>query len=222
MSVEVTPLARETLRDASAIVVALIAAFLIVTSIGCTNLAHLLMARAVSRRRDVAIRLALGARRMDLVRLTGLELCILLVAGSAFGIAVAYTGLAALPAVLPAGLYMPRADALLSDPAVLLATAGAWTAIGLVLTAAMWTLLRREDSLLTLKGGGRAFTERGGGVRRSGRVLLVCEVALAFALTATVRANSRACAAVADLPLLWWRPPVGDSTVQSTASCAGI
>jgi hypothetical protein len=70
------------------------------------------------------------------------------------------------------------------DPVVVLATIGAWTAIGLVFTAAIWAMLRREDR------GGRLNVVAGvsvdGGVafRRSGRVLLVCEVALAFALTA--------------------------------------
>ena len=184
MSVEVAPLANESFRDVSAIVFALAAAFLVVTSIGCTNLAHLLMARAISRRRDVAIRFALGASRMDLVRLTGLELGILFLAGSALGFAVAYAGLRGLPAVLPAGLYIPRADALLSDPAVVLATVGAWIAIGLVLTAAMWAVSRRHESVRKLKGGGSVLAESRAGFRRSARVLLVCEVALAFSLTA--------------------------------------
>jgi len=185
ISVDTVPLSRESLKDSAAIVVALSAAFLLVTLIGCTNLVHLLMARVIARRRDVAVRLALGAGRADLLRLTGLELGILLLVGSALGFFVAYAGLRALPAALPAGLYIPRADSLLSDPAVVLATVGAWTAIGVVLTASMWTMVRRNEGGQTLTRGGDVFAEGRVGFRGCGRVLLICEVALAFALTTT-------------------------------------
>lgn len=58
--------------------------------IGCVNLASLLLARSLSRRREVAIRLALGARRRDIAGVLLFENALLLLIGAAFGIVLAF------------------------------------------------------------------------------------------------------------------------------------
>jgi ABC-type antimicrobial peptide transport system permease subunit len=113
------------LRDAKPVVGALLAAFLFITLIGCANIVHLVMAGAAARRRDAAIRVAVGASRIDVFRPAVLELGILFATGGALGLVAAYWGLKAVPSLLPPQLYIPRADALASQAPALLFASGA-------------------------------------------------------------------------------------------------
>jgi putative ABC transport system permease protein len=85
--------------------------------IACGNVAGLLLARAVQREREVAVRVALGAGRGRILRQLGAESLVLALAGGLAGLAVAFGGLAAIRALAPTTL--PRLDELAIGPSVL-------------------------------------------------------------------------------------------------------
>jgi len=181
-SIQAVPLRSEVLWNAKAVVGALLAAFLFITLIGCANIVHLVMAGAASRRRDAAIRVALGARRMDVFRPATLEIGILFAIGGALGLLVAFWGLKALPSLLPPQLYIPRADALASQvPAILFASCaslGAALGLGTVLSRSAYRPSLSGD----LRAAGSPAKRSRSLFRRVGSIVLVCEVAFAFAL----------------------------------------
>ena len=107
----------------------------IVLLIACANIANLLLARAGKRRREVAIRLALGAKRIRLVRQLITESILLSICGGLAGLAVAYWSLSALVAAkLP--LPFPVDDSLTIDPRVL-----AFTAVLSILTGVLFGIV---------------------------------------------------------------------------------
>ncbi len=101
-------------------VLLLMAAVVIVMLIACVNVAGLLLARGTARRRELAVRFALGADRARLVRQSLTESAVLLIPGAALGMALAVAGVAALVAVLPADF--PRLQNVRIDLDVLLFT----------------------------------------------------------------------------------------------------
>ncbi len=161
----------------------LLAAVGLVLLIACANVANLLLARAIARRRELALRAALGASRGRLIRQLLTESLLLSSAGAALGLLLGTYGMKALLLVNTAGL--PRVGengALVGlDARVLVFT------IGLALfTALLFGLLpafqiSRVDLTATLKEGG---SRSGSGFRqnKSRMVLVVSEVALAVVL----------------------------------------
>ncbi|HWM85520.1 MAG TPA: ABC transporter permease [Kofleriaceae bacterium] len=152
------------------------AAVLFVLLIACANISNLLLARAESRSREIAVRVALGAGRTRLVRMFLIESALLAAAGAAVGITIAVWGVDLAAGFMPAGA--PRLREISVDGRVLgfaLACAAAATAIfGLT---PLWHA-RGVDLHDGLKDGGRGSSRQS----RLRRALVTVEVALAIVL----------------------------------------
>ena len=146
--------------------------------IACANLASLGLARAESRRREFALRAALGASRGRLIQQTMTEGAMLSVAGGAIGLWVAHVGLRTLVVAYPTSL--PRTSELTMDLPVLLFALVVSVATGVLFGVAPAVTDRLADLVHVLKEGHRD----GGaaGRHRVRRALVTAEVALAVML----------------------------------------
>ncbi|HLH39014.1 MAG TPA: ABC transporter permease [Bryobacteraceae bacterium] len=141
----------------------------------CVNVANLLLARSASRRREFAVRAALGASSARLARQIMTESFLLAAAGGVLGIAFAYEALRVIVASAP--IDLPRVNAIHIDIRVLAAAAA--LTIGSAILFGLIPALReaRSDPQDSLKAGGRSATE----ARRGSRLrstLVMAEVAL--------------------------------------------
>jgi predicted permease len=147
--------------------------------IGCVNVANLLLARATTRRREVAIRAALGATRAQVFGQFITESLVLAAAGGALGIYLARLIIEGILAILPFQMLPSEADVRISVPVLLFTLATVLTA-GLLFGCAPAWQASRLDLNEVLKQGGRA----GGGGGRLRRALVVAEFAMALTLLA--------------------------------------
>jgi predicted permease len=120
--IALTPLAEDVASAVSGALWLLFAAVGAVLLIACVNLANLQLARAVNAERETAVRAALGASRVQLVRSRFSESLVLALAGGAAGAALAFAGLRLLLALVPANV--PRLDEVQLSMPVLLFAAG--------------------------------------------------------------------------------------------------
>jgi putative ABC transport system permease protein len=176
----VNSLRKETVNDARDLLRILFLAIFIVLLISCANLAGLLLVRAIRRRREIAMRLALGAGSLALLRQAVLESLMLSVSGGALGLALAAFGLRVGISYLPETL--PRIDEISLDWRVVLFALGLslLTGIGCGLIPAFAALKTGVNE--TLKEGGRTGSATGHAWMRSG--LVVGEIATALVLLA--------------------------------------
>jgi predicted permease len=152
----------------------------LVLLIACANLANLLLARAATRRREIAVRLALGAGRAHLIRQLLTESLLLALIGAAAGVLLANFGAQYLLKILAGG----RTPVLLDVQPD--ARALVFTGLLSVLTALLFGLapaLRAggTDLIPALKEGGRGL-EFGGSRQRLSRSLIVAQIALSLIL----------------------------------------
>jgi putative ABC transport system permease protein len=158
----------------------LLASVGVVLLIACTNIANLTLARGALRRREQAIRLALGAGRSRLVRAVLAESVVLSLAGGAAGVAIAYWTVPVLRSQLAA--VLPRADSISLNVPVLIFALGVSLATGLLFGAIPALLNSRRDAIAALKDD-----SRGGGARHQSmarKLLVVGQLALATVLLA--------------------------------------
>ncbi len=147
--------------------------------IACANIANLLLSRAASRRREMAVRAALGASRLRIVRQLLIEGLLLSAVGAVCGLLLATWSFAFLQRLIPDGLALSTKLSL--DPKVL-----GFTLLVTLLTTVLFGLvpafqISKIDLNLALKqGGGRSGLNAGGNRLRS--AMVVTEVALALVL----------------------------------------
>ena len=159
----------------------LMAAVGLVLLIGCVNLANIALAGGLARAREVAVRSALGAGRMTLVRQFLTESLLLSLSGGVLGVAVGYATVAALKAALPPNAF-PAEATLALDGRVLLFAFGLSLLSGVAFGLAPALVATRPDLAGAMKEGGGYAGSAGGSHRRLRRALIVAEVALAFVL----------------------------------------
>ena len=176
--INVIPLQERVVGDIRSGLFALLGAVAFVLLIACANIANLVMARASSRGREIAVRVALGAGRGRVIRQLLTESCLLAALGGVAGLAVGWWAIDALIAIAPA--HTPRLGEVRLDWRVL--TFVAWLS---VVTGVLFGLMpalqgSRRDVVQPLKDATRgSVTTAGRGVRRA---LIAAEVALALML----------------------------------------
>lgn len=174
-----TPWAAALLRDARPAAYVLLGAVAFVLLIACVNLTNLFLARSTTRQRELAVRLALGAARWRLVRHMLTETLLVAASGAAGGLLLAYAGLKASAALIPAQLEMLDLHAGLSVRVLLWSLA--LTALAGVLVGILPSLqAARTDPHESLKADARAGSGRAG--TRLRHTLIVSEIALSVVL----------------------------------------
>jgi putative ABC transport system permease protein len=157
---------------------ALFAGVVILLAIACVNIASLLIARAASRGRETALRLALGASRGRLVRQSLVEGLLLTLLGAGAGVLAGYAGLRVLLAVTPESLS--RISAARIDPTVLAFTLGISVFWGLLLSFAPIGELFRAEADRSLQPHSRTSATSVRYRTRAG--LVVVQIALSVVL----------------------------------------
>ena len=173
----IDPLHGRVIGTATTAVWVLQGAVVLVLLIACANLSTLLLSRAESRRREFAVRAALGATLGRLLGQSIGEGCLLSAIGGVLGLGVANASLRALVATFPESL--PRSGNIELDWRVLMFTLGVALVTGIIFGIAPLLHLAPQSSANALKEGG---LRTAGGRHMVRRGLVVAEVALAVAL----------------------------------------
>jgi len=162
----------------------LLGAVAFVLLIACANIANLVMSRAVARRRDLAVRAALGANRAGLLRLLLAESLVLGLVGGAVGLLLALWGVDLLAALKPAGLTAIDFGDVRLDATVLLFNLGISAAAGVLFGLLPGLQVYRASLNEALHAGGDRALGGALSLRRpSARAVMVAgEVALAMVL----------------------------------------
>jgi predicted permease len=173
----VRPLQQDVVGDIGSTLWLLLAAVTLVLLIACVNIASLLLARAVSRQRELATRVALGASRGRVIRQCLAESAVLGIAGGVLGVLLAAVSVQPFVALWPGSL--PRAGEIQLDWRVLSAALVVSLTSGLAfgLAPALRVPMAGVDEIL--RAGGRSIA---GSSRRLHSAFVVTEVALAIVL----------------------------------------
>jgi putative ABC transport system permease protein len=174
-----TPLVESVVGDLGAILLVVLAGAVVLLGLACVNVATLILARGATQMKEMAVRVAIGATRGDILRVFLLEAIALATAGLLIGVAAAYGGVRLLIAY--GGSELPRLDTIPFDGRVWLFAAGALV-VSTLLVGVVPALRLSESALQTaLVESGRGA---GGGRWTRGLLggLIVSEIALAITL----------------------------------------
>lgn len=176
--VRVVPLHDDLVRNSRDSLLLVFGAVSCLLLIGCANVAGLLVARGIARRREISLRLALGASVSRVARQLLAESVLLSLAGGLLGVAAAYGFTRVLPALVP--IDVMRLESVPVDVTVLAVSLTLSVVTGLVFGIAPVLQLRRVNLSETLKRGGR--TNAASVKPRLRRVLVAGQIALTLML----------------------------------------
>ncbi len=162
-AIRVEPMRQHLVAEVRPAILALMGAVIFLLLIACANVANLLLVRASSRQRELAIRCAIGASTWDIARQILTEALLLAAIGALGGLGIAWLGIHELLAIAPA--HLPRLDTIRIDTTVLI-----FTVISSLAAAAVFGLAPAW----------RAARLASGGLSR--RIVVGLEVALAYVL----------------------------------------
>jgi len=175
----VTPLHESLVGNVRPTLLVLLGAVAFVLLIACANVANLVLSRTLGRRKEIAIRTALGASRVRVLRQMLTETVILSLAGGAIGLFLAQFGVSFIIAFL--GRQLPRSTDIAVDVWVLAFTLGISLVTGIIAGLTPGIQFAKAELNDALKQGlGKTDSDSSGGRTRS--ALVVAEVALSLVL----------------------------------------
>jgi predicted permease len=179
LSVQVVPLRDQVLGGSRRVLLLLFACTGFVLLVACGNVANLLLARATTRQKEVAVRAALGAARLRILRQFLVESVLIALPAGAIGIALAYGGLVLMRPLIPADV--PFAQNATLDRSVLLFTliVASVTALITGIIPALRVSFANPGDVMRLEG--RSSTS-GRGKQRLVAILVASEVAMTLVL----------------------------------------
>ena len=174
---QLVPMKQHLVDEVRPAILALMGAVIFLLLIACANVANLMLVRASSRERELAVRAALGAGWWQLVRQTLAEALVIAALGTIIGVGLAYLGIRQLLLIAPENL--PRLNAIGIDWQVLTFSvlAGLLSAVLFGVIPALRTA--KPNLMETLRASGRSGALGAAGLRNA---VVVVEVALAFVL----------------------------------------
>lgn len=155
-SVKIVPLREELTGAVESALVILYAAVGVLLSIACFNVANLLLARAASRQREIALRTSLGAGRAAIIRQLLVESVLLAIAGGALGILPARWTLGAVMAFVPADLI--RTEEIHVDQRILIYALAISLLTGILVGLVPAILAARQSIVASLRASGSSVT----------------------------------------------------------------
>ena len=177
-AIRVEPMRQHLVSEVRPTILALMGSVIFLLLIACANVANLLLVRASSRERELAIRSAIGAGWWDLARQILSEALLLAAIGAVAGLGIAWLGIHELLAIAPA--HLPRLDTIRIDSTVLIFTmASSLVAAAIFGLAPTWRAAR-PDVMIVLRGTSRSEGLATGGLSR--KIVVGLEVALSYVL----------------------------------------
>jgi putative ABC transport system permease protein len=181
IGISLVPTQEQTVKEIRPALLVLFGAVAFLLLIACANIANLLLARAASRKKEIAIRTALGASRLRVLRLLLTESLMLSLAGGGIGFLLALWGTDALMALEPDNI--PRLNEVGVDARVFLFTLAISIVTGIVFGLAPGIRAAKPDLNEALKEGSKGSMGSSGS-KRTRSVLVALEVALSLMLLA--------------------------------------
>jgi predicted permease len=174
---QLVPMKQHLVDEVRPAILALMGAVIFLLLIACANVANLMLVRAASRERELAVRAALGAGWWQLVRQTLAEAIVIAALGTILGVGLAYLGIHQLSVIAPENL--PRLNAIRIDSQVL-----AFSVLAGLLSAVLFGVIpalrtAKPNLMDILRTSGRSGALGAAGLRNA---VVVVEVALAFVL----------------------------------------